>query len=103
MQRRHKKGNAEKIMLLTTRTIFITAMASLIASVTLSCRTNDVPVETHHSKELRGVEDHAVMERIIEPKVTPVLAKETEIITEPAPTYLGTFKLTAYCPCPQCC
>lgn len=103
MQRHLEKVNAEKIMLLTTRTIFLTAMASLLASVTLSCGTNDVPDEPHRPKELRGVGEHAVIERIIEPKVTPVLAKETEIITEPAPISLGTFKLTAYCPCPQCC
>lgn len=33
---------------------------------------------------------------------TPI-AQEMEIVEEPEPTCLGTFRLTAYCPCSKCC
>lgn len=103
MKRKCDRNKPDTIGPLVTKALYISSVTSLLASIMIACGVNDVPVETHHSKELRGVEEHAVIERVIEPKVTPVLATETEVTIEPAPTSLGTFKLTAYCPCPQCC
>lgn len=106
MQRRHERVNADKIMSFTARALYITAAAALFASVVLACRSNDVPDEPYHTEEVRGVGRYSVIpvtEMVTEPEVTSVLTTETEAITEPALTPLGSFKLTAYCPCPKCC
>lgn len=39
----------------------------------------------------------------VKPKTEPSAEPEPEESAEPHPRSLGTFKLTAYCPCPKCC
>jgi 3D (Asp-Asp-Asp) domain-containing protein len=39
----------------------------------------------------------------VEETTAPMTEAVTETVTETEPTSLGTFKLTAYCPCPKCC
>ena len=37
------------------------------------------------------------------PTITPTAPTATTTATEPSRAYLGTFKVTAYCPCRKCC
>lgn len=41
-------------------------------------------------------------EPVIE-ELTPILEEVVDVEEEPKNTYLGEFKLTAYCPCTKCC
>lgn len=48
------------------------------------------------------IETEATAEAVTETEAEPAPVEVEPVIVE-EPTSLGTFKLTAYCPCPKCC
>ena len=88
---------------LTRSAALLVASAAILTAITVCAEEPKRTSEPAATRQYSGVGRYSVItETETEPVAEPVVA-EIEPVIETEPTSLGTFKLTAYCPCPKCC
>lgn len=92
----------KRIVAIIAATVTVsTAAVALPVAAIMDARLDTIETKLEEVRRPAQVSPDAGVGRVM-PK--PETAEpEPEEIAEPEPQSLGTFKLTAYCPCPECC